>query len=557
MLNHLSIKNVAVIDKLDVDFYNGMSVLTGETGAGKSIIIDSINMILGDRANKELVRFGEEKAVVQAVFDANKSALKLLGDNDIDIEDNQIIITRKITSDGKSTARVNGTVVTLNTLRDLSDCLINIHGQHDNQALLNPRRHINFLDDYAGNEEILKEYKTLYRKAKKISNDIKSLEMDEKKKMQRIDLLEYQVNEIKSANLTVGEEEDLKARRDIISNAEKIKSAANSAYEKLYEGADMMSAYDSLSTAADTLAEIAKLNPTLKSVYDTVSAAAYSIEDISGELKSFADTVDFDEAELDETEERLDLISRLKRKYGSDIASVLEYLVNAETELNNIKSGDEKIAELQSELSKTMEQLKAVALKLTQIRKKYAEELQKKIERSLRELNMEKARFCVDVKESGSYTESGTDTVEFLISANPGEPLKPLVKIASGGELSRVMLAIKSILADTDDVETLIFDEIDTGVSGNAAHKIAKMLAKIGKTKQVICITHLPQLASAADTHYLIIKNTDGALASTSLTELDEKGRETELARIIDGGDISELALSHAREMLKNASLHF
>ncbi len=557
MLNHLSIKNVAVIDELEVSFYDGMSVLTGETGAGKSIIIDSINMILGDRANKELVRFGEEKAVVQAVFDANKAAMKILEENDIEAEDNQIIITRKITKDGKSTARINGIVVTLNTLRELSDCLINIHGQHDNQALLNPRKHINFLDDYAGDLETLDEYKALYRKMKAVERDIKSLEMDEKEKMQRIDLLEYQIKEIETANLTRGEEEELKNQRDVISNAEKIKSAAASAYEKLYESSDTPSAYDNLSMAANELAEIAELNPAVKSVYDVVSEAVYSIEDASGELKSFADTVDFDEKALDETEERLDLISKLKRKYGSTIEAVLEYLSKIKSELNDIRLSNEKTAELQSELTKITAKLKAASECLTAIRRKSAEELQNKIEQSLRELNMEKARFCVEVEDSGAYTENGADNVEFLISANPGEPLKPLVKIASGGELSRVMLAIKSIIADTDDVETLIFDEIDTGVSGNAALKIAKMLAKIGRKKQVVCITHLPQLASAANTHYLILKNTEGELASTTLAELDQNGRETELARIIDGGDISKTALSHAREMLKNASLHF
>ena len=557
MLNHLSIKNVAVIDELEVSFYDGMSVLTGETGAGKSIIIDSINMILGDRANKELVRFGEEKAVVQAVFDANKAAMKILEENDIEAEDNQIIITRKITKDGKSTARINGIVVTLNTLRELSDCLINIHGQHDNQALLNPRKHINFLDDYAGDLETLDEYKALYRKMKAVERDIKSLEMDEKEKIQRIDLLEYQIKEIESANLTCGEEEELKTQRDIISNAEKIKSAAASAYEKLYESSDTLSAYDNLSMAANELAEIAELNPAVKSVYDVVSEAVYSIEDASGELKSFADTVDFDEKAFDETEERLDLISKLKRKYGSTIEAVLEYLSKIKSELNDIRLSNEKTAELQSELTKITAKLKAASERLTAIRRKSAEELQNKIEQSLRELNMEKARFCVEVKDSGAYTENGADNVEFLISANPGEPLKPLVKIASGGELSRVMLAIKSIIADTDDVETLIFDEIDTGVSGNAALKIAKMLAKIGRKKQVVCITHLPQLASAANTHYLILKNTEGELASTTLAELDQNGRETELARIIDGGDISKTALSHAREMLRNASLHF
>lgn len=555
MLNHLSIKNVAVIDKLEFSINKGVSVLTGETGAGKSIIIDSINMILGDRANKELVRFGEEKAVVQAVFEANQSALEILEENDIDAEDNQIIISRRVTSDGKSAARVNGTVVTLALLREIADCLINIHGQHDNQALLTPQKHINFLDDYAANAELISEYRSIYANMHEIEKQIKSLEMDEKEKMQRIDLLEYQVKEIESANLALGEEDDLKEQRDIAANAEKIKSAVNAAYENLYENSNAPSAYDSLSIAADALSEILGLNPRIKAVRDTITEAVYSVEDAAHELKEFGDTVDFDEAALNEIEERLDLISKLKRKYGSTIEAVLEFLENGRTELENIKLSDEKTAELREKLDSVTADLKSAGSRLSAARKKAAAELQDKIEKALAELNMEKTKFRVSVDTGGEFFENGMDKVEFLISTNPGEPLKPLVKIASGGELSRVMLAIKSILADSDDVDTLIFDEIDTGVSGNAALKIAKKLTEIGKSKQVICITHLPQLTAAADTHYLILKNTDGSLASTTLTELDEKGRETELARIIDGGDASELAIEHAREMLKNAGM--
>jgi DNA repair protein RecN (Recombination protein N) len=555
MLNHLSIKNVAVIDKLDVSINSGVSVLTGETGAGKSIIIDSINMILGDRANKELVRFGEEKAVVQAVFEAGPSVIKKLEENDIDVEDNQIIINRRVTKDGKSVAKINGTVVTLGLLREISDCLINIHGQHDNQALLTPQKHINFLDDYAADAELLEKYRSLYSKMRKTEKALAGLEMDEKEKMQRIDLLEYQIKEIESAKLTIGEDDDLKEQREIVANAEKIKVALNEAYENVYENTDAPSAYDSLSVAVNALAEISELNPTVKAVYDTLSEAVYTLEDAAHELKEFGDTVDFDENALNEIEERLDLISKLKRKYGNTIETVLKFLENGKTELENIKLSDEKTAELQQELSEIKKQLKVVGNQLTKTRKNAATELQEKIEKSLSELNMEKSKFCVRVDEFDEFFENGMNKVEFLISTNPGEPLKPLVKIASGGELSRVMLAIKSILADTDEVGTLIFDEIDTGVSGKAALKIAKKLTEIGKSKQVICITHLPQLTAAADTHYLILKNTDGSLASTSLTELDEKGRETELARIIDGGDVSELALEHAREMLKNAKI--
>lgn len=553
MLNHLSIRNVAVIDKLDINLHGGVSVLTGETGAGKSIIIDSINMILGERANKELVRYGTDKAVVQAVFDAPKSVINILEENDIDIEEDTIIITRQVTKEGKSVARINGMVVTLNILREISDRLINIHGQHDNQALLTPIRHITFLDAYADNEEYINEYKDILSKKREIEKKISSLEMDEQEKMQRIDLLEYQVEEIKKASLEKGEEDDLREQRDIYTNAEQITKSVNEAYMNLYEGDEIQSAYDGISIAVNEISQISDLNPQLKSIYDTLNEIMYSLEDTAHEIKEFGETVEFDEQTLNDIEERLDLISRLKRKYGNSIEEILEYLKKAESELNNIKLSDEKTNELKEELESITKELKAKGMALNERRTSAAKVLEENIEKSLHELNMEKSKFKVNIENDGTFYDNGMDKVEFLISTNPGEPLKPLVKIASGGELSRVMLAIKSILADSDGVDTMIFDEIDTGVSGKAAMSIAKKLAVIAENKQVICITHLPQLTAMADNHYLIQKNTDGEMASTTLKELDEEGRELELARIIDGGEVTELALSHAKQMLENA----
>ena len=553
MLNQLSVRNVAVIDKLDINLHDGVSVLTGETGAGKSIIIDSINMILGDRANKELVRYGTDKAVVQAVFDAPKSVINILEENDIDVEDETVIITRQVTKEGKSVARINGMVVTLNILREISDRLINIHGQHDNQALLTPIRHITFLDAYADNEEYINRYKDILSKKREIEKKISSLEMDEQEKMQRIDLLEYQVNEIKKASLEKGEEDDLREQRDIYTNAEQITKSVNEAYMNLYEGDEIQSAYDGISIAVNEISQISDLNPQLKSIYDTLNEIMYSLEDTAHEIKEFGETVEFDEQTLNEIEERLDLISRLKRKYGNSIEEILEYLKKAESELNDIKLSDQRTNELKEELKNITKELKEKGNVLTQRRENAAKVLEENIEKSLHELNMEKSKFKVSIENDGTFYDNGMDKVEFLISTNPGEPLKPLVKIASGGELSRVMLAIKSILADSDGVDTMIFDEIDTGVSGKAAMSIAKKLAVIAKNKQVICITHLPQLTAMADNHYLIQKNTDGEMASTTLKELDEEGRELELARIIDGGEVTELALSHAKQMLENA----
>ncbi|MCI8403466.1 MAG: DNA repair protein RecN [Clostridia bacterium] len=553
MLNSLSIKNVAVIDNLTVDFHNGVSVLTGETGAGKSIIIDSINMILGDRANKELVRYGTDKAVVQAVFDVTKPVCRLLEENDIDTDDGQIIITRQVTCEGKSSARINGMAVTLNILREIADELINIHGQHDNQALLTPSKHIAFLDAYAGDGEYIADYREILKRKREIEKKLASLEMDEQEKMQKIDLLEYQVNEIKKASLVKGEDDDLKEQREIYANAEQITNSVNKAYQNIYGGDDIQSAYDGISIAVDALSGISDLNPQLRSMYDSLSAVMYSLEDTAHEIKDFGDTVEFDEQTLNDIEERLDMISRLKRKYGGSIESILDYLAKSQRKLDDIRLSDEKTEELQAELKEVTELLRKKGDILSKLRKESAYTLENGIEQALHELNMEKASFSVEIENDGSFYENGMDRVEFLISANPGEPLKPLVKIASGGELSRVMLAIKSILANSDAVDTLIFDEIDTGVSGRAAMSIAKKLSAIGRSKQVICITHLPQLTAAADNHYLIQKDTDGEMAATTLKELDDDGRELELARIIDGGEVTELAMKHAKEMLSNA----
>lgn len=552
MLTNLSIRNIAVIDKLEVSFGEGLSVLTGETGAGKSIIIDSINMILGSRSSKELVRYGTDKAVVQAVFDANPKASALLEENDIDVEDNQIIISRYLTKDGKSVAKINGMAVTLNLLRTVADLLINIHGQHDNQALLTPDRHVTFLDAYAKNEDLLEEYSKIYTRMNEIRHSLKKFNIDETEKMHRIDLLEYQIKEISTANLTKGEEDELKEQRELLVNAEALSQSISVAYSALYDSENEPSAYDGISMAVDALGKVSHLNDTLKGIYDSLSEAMYSIEDSAHELKSFGDSVEYDPQTLNDIEERLDIISKLKRKYGGSIDEIIRFGENAQKELDDIVLGDERTEQLKTELDKTVAELKAAGAKITAARKKAAKALSEGIEAALHELNMDKASFNVSVMPKNEFAPNGMDDVEFLISTNPGEPEKPLVKIASGGELSRVMLAIKSIIASSDDVGTLIFDEIDTGVSGRAAVKITNKLKEIGKTKQVICISHLPQMASAADNHYLISKNVDGELASTSLTELDEQGRIEELARIIDGNNMTEAAVNHAKELLAN-----
>lgn len=546
MLEGLTIKNVAVIDKLSVTFDGGLSVLTGETGAGKSIIIDSINMILGDRARKELIRKGTDFAQVEAVFSMNNAVREILSENDIDCEDDCVIITRKITVDGKSSARINGSAVTLNMLRDISDMLINIHGQHDNQSLLTPQKHILFLDSFAKSDSVLADYNVIYQKRNEIRKELERLLTNVSERMQRADLLSYQVNEISMANLAVGEEEDLVSQRNLLVNAEKINESVLCAFSCLYDSDEGASAYDRISEAQSALEGISDVSDTVREAYDAITSAMYAIEDSARQIRDFGEGVEFDEEALAQTEERLDLINRLKRKYGGTVEDVIEYGKKAQDELSEIETSDERADALKGELARIENELKAAASKLTKVRKESAELLQSEIENALHELNMEKAKFCVSVTEK-DFASDGADAVEFLISTNPGEELKPLVKIASGGELSRVMLAIKSILAKSDAVDAMIFDEIDTGVSGSAAQKIADKLKTIAKTSQVICITHLPQLASVADTHFLIEKDVDGEMARTTLVNLAKNGRITELARIVGGGEAGE---EYARKML-------
>lgn len=549
MLEELTIKNVAVIDKLSVAFDGGLNVLTGETGAGKSIIIGSINMILGERAKKELIRSGTDKAEVEAVFTMCGEVRACLTENGIDADDDAVIINRSITADGKSRARINGSAVTVNILREVADKLINIHGQHDNQALLSPKKHINFLDNYAKSHDLLESYKRLYERRRSLEKEIELIKSDDSDRVQRADFLSYQIKEITDARLTPGEEEDLLREREILRRAVEIADTTAVVYDLLYDGSDGFSAYDAISRAANELQSICDVNESLAAAYDSIMSAMYSIEDSAREVHNFGNSVEFDEEALANAEERLDTINRLKRKYGATIDDILAFCQRAEDELHGIQTRDNRLSDLEVEFERLESEIADAASKLSGKRRAAAVILQGEIETALHELNMEKARFEISVTDK-PYGSDGADNVEFLISSNPGEEPKPLVKIASGGELSRVMLAIKSVLADTDGVGTMIFDEIDTGVSGSAAEKIAIKLKKTAANAQVICITHLPQLASAADTHFLIEKNVDGDMASTHITQLDRRGRIDEIARIVGGGDAG---YSYARSVIGEA----
>ena len=546
MLREIYIKNVAVIEDVHIEFKEGLNVLTGETGAGKSIIIDSINMILGERTSRDFVRHNSDKARVQAVFDANASTISLCEELGAESEDGTVILSRDLTADGKSTARVNGVVVPLASMKAVAGSLVNIHGQHDNQALLSPSCHIDFLDEYAKNSELLEKYSVIFKALKEVKAKIRELSQGEREKTERADLLSFQIEEIDGAELTEGEEEELISVRDEILNAEKISDSAKYAYNLLYNSDGAGCAYDAISSAISALEGVMAYSSVLSEVSTALQEAKYTIEDAAHSIHDYSDTVEFDKAALDETEMRLELINKLKRKYGGDISKILKYRDSAAEELSLISDIDGAIDKLTDEEKHLESEMMDVAKKLTESRTKAAVEINEKITSALHELNMEQAEFSVQIT-TDDPSPKGVDSVQFLIRTNGGEPLKPLTKIASGGELSRTMLALKSILSD--GVETMIFDEIDTGVSGMAAKKIAVKLFEISYNRQVLCITHLPQLASMCDHHFLIQKDTADNVAKTTVSELDEGGRIFEVARL-SGGDVTEASTVHARELL-------
>lgn len=541
MLLGLDIKNIALIEKLNIEIAEGMTVLTGETGAGKSIIIDAVNLLLGARGGKNLVRHGEEKATVQGLFSASDEVNAIMDENGIDTCD-EIVLSRVLSADGKSVCRINGCMVSQNLLREVGAYLINIHGQQDNQALLTPHKHIDFLDDYAKTD--LSDYLEIYGKRKELLKKIETLSQNEADRMERLDLLRYQVDELMSAELKIGEKDELLAQKTIIENAEKIVGAVSMAYNALYEE---NSAYDSISIASGSLSRLSGIDGRIDGISEKITDIQYSIEDIVHELRNILDGIEYDEQVLNDMEARLDVITKLERKYGGTESAAIEYLEKASSELLTLENADEALAELSGELSKIEEKLEVAADKLTAERSNAAKKLEKEIETALLELDMPKVKFEIMITPC-DFTLKGGDLVEFMISPNTGEPLKPLIQIASGGELSRVMLAIKSII--NDGIDTMIFDEIDTGVSGSAAQKIANKLSAISDGRQVICVSHQAQLAAKADNHYVIKKQEENGRTITKIRELSKEDRILELARIIDGDNLTETAINHAKEML-------
>ncbi len=554
MLKELYIKNVAVIDEAVIDFEKGFNVLTGETGAGKSILIDSINMVIGSRSSKELVRTGAEKAMVSATFEAvSREVSEKLEELGVDSDDGEIIISRQISSEGKSVCRCNGIMLPLASIREIGELLVDIHGQHDNQKIMNKHNHRVYLDNYGRYDDCIAGYKELYGQYKEILSALQELNTDKEERERRLDLLEFQIKEIEAAQLKAGEDELLEERRTFLENAEKITSGVQNAYEELYGGEIQSAAFDLVMKAAKEIGAVREYDEKLGAYADRLDSAMAEIEDITSELKSYLDKTDYSQSELDETETRLNTIRTLKRKYGSTIEEINEYLEKIKAERDKFSSSEENIERLNVQKEETEIKLKAFAAALTEKRKAAAKRLEMGIMSELADLDMPNVKFVVSVEEA-EYSNYGCDDIEFLISANPGETPKPMNKIASGGELSRIMLAIKSVMSDTDNSETMIFDEIDTGVSGRAAQKIAEKIAGFSGSCQVFAVTHLAQIAAMADAHFLIHKETRDEKTYTSVNKLDEHGRIEELGRIIGGVSVTETTLKSAAEMLEMAN---
>ena len=547
MLSLLHIENIAVIECADITFDSGFNILTGETGAGKSIVIDAISAILGERAYRDMIRTGTNKASVRAVF-TNVPKLSWFEDNGVEY-DSETIIQREVHLDGKNICRVNGSLVTVSILRKLGIQLINIHGQHDSASLFDENNHLSFLDAFAENQSLRDAYAEKFAAVAKLRKEIERLNMDESEKLRRMETLRYQIDEISKANLHAGEDESLEQRRKILQNAEKLSDGIHSAVECLYGGDDTDGAASLLAEAERELARLARYTDAYHELHEKVSDLMYQVQDAAEELRDARDDLSYSADELEQIESRLDIIHRLRRKYGASCEEILAYLENAQKELDEIEFADDHVERLKLKCEKAEKQAWDAAIALRNNRMSAAKDLSERILTELAQLDMPRVQFSCNFTET-ELTAIGADLVAFYMSANAGEALKPLSKVASGGELARIMLAMKNVLAEQDQVATLIFDEVDTGVSGRAAQKVAEKLRSVAKTKQVLCVTHLPQLAALANTHLLIAKEERVGRTYTTVTPLDLEGRKRELARIIGGASITETTLKSAEEML-------
>lgn len=548
MLSLLHIENIAVIECADISFDRGFNVLTGETGAGKSIVIDAISAILGERAYRDMIRTGTERASVRAVF-TEVPEFSWFAENGVEY-DPETVISREIHLDGKNICRVNGTLVNVSCLHKLGIQLINIHGQHDSAALFDEENHLAFLDAFADNGKLRASYGERYEAVAKLRREISSLTMDEGEKLRRMENLKYQIAEIEKAELGPGEDDRLEERRKVLQNAEKLSNGMETAVECLYGGEDSDGASGLLAQAEYALARLSRFSDSFAALHDRVSDLMYQVQDAAEEVRDARDSLSYSAEELEQIESRLDVIHKLRRKYGTTCEDILEYLDKAKKELDEIEFADDKLERLKRNLKKAEKEAWDAALALRENRKQGADTMSKRILSELAQLDMPRVQFACRFTET-ELTASGADAVAFYMSANAGEALKPLSRVASGGELARIMLAMKNVLAEKDQVATLIFDEVDTGVSGRAAQKVAEKLRSVAVHKQVLCVTHLPQLAALANTHLLIAKSERDGRTYTSVTPLDLEGRKRELARIIGGANITETTLKSAEEMLR------
>lgn len=554
MLSNLQIENIAVIKSASIDFENGFNVMTGETGAGKSIVIDSLNAILGERTSRELIRSGADSASVCAEFqnvgDNVKNELEKLGIE----KDDTLIVSRKLTPDGKNVCRINGMPATVSMLKALGVQLVNIHGQLDNQSLLSPETHCSFIDKLAGSGRELNEFKELYSLYIKKENELKSLNTDVNEKNRRLDILNYQIEEIQKADIRPGEKDELTEKLGFLRNAEKILDLLHTAYAALNGDGEMPGAADAAADAASKLLSAADYSSDFAETANGVNDAAMNLSAYTEELRDKIYSLDYDPNETERAEERLDVIYRLSQKYGDSEEDILAYLENAEKERDALSFSDERAEQLRAETEKAYNEALAAAKKLSEIRIEAGKKFSADVERELAFLDMPSVKFIVN-DSVGELYENGIDNIEFLLSANAGEEPKPLSKIASGGELSRIMLAIKCVLSELDDIDTLIFDEIDSGVSGRAALKIAAKMKELSKTHQVICVTHLAQIAAFADEHKLISKEEKDGRTYTCIASLDYNGRKYELARIMGGLTVTQSILNSAEELLSSAEI--
>ena len=552
MLQELSIKDFAIIDEIQISFQPKMTVLTGETGAGKSIIIDALGLLAGGRGSTEFIRKGEKKAVIQGLFTLPREAntYNILEEYGIDSEDGQIILQRDLYRGGRNICRINGMMVNLATLRKVGETLIDIHGQNEHQELMKPENHIDLLDEYdKKTSELRNQYQVVYQNYRKLKSSMEKKEADEKAWAQRLDMLNFQVKEIGEAGLKINEEDELVEEKNKLDNFQAIHDALELSYQIL--SGEKIDVVGNLGNAMNELSDVSDLSENLQEINTKISDAFYSLEDVARDISDELDSMEWNGERLNEIEERLELIHQLKRKYGDTIEDILHYHSRIVKELREMENAEQNSEKQERQLSEALEKVKELAIKLSKQRKKSAKKLEKMIHEQLSALYMDKAVFEVKCLNNSKLYSKGIDKVEFYIQTNPGEEMGPLAKIASGGELSRIMLALKTIFSQKMGVTSIIFDEVDTGVSGRVAQAIAEKISQISNNSQVLCITHLPQVAAIADNHYYISKSVNDGRTETSLEELDEKQKIREIARMLSGSEITELTLKHAEELIK------